>query len=127
MDVRTQLMLALNACYLCLAAPAPAAEVYTRLDIKNIQMDSLSYIALPVYEQLGALAIHRTILDRVRHFQSSGHAEMIDSLTLAFQSSSYSQGEPYAHTKRGCARPRAPLTARLPLSNRTNPVTAWTS
>ena len=50
-----QLKLCLLHTYLCLGAPAAALETYRSCDVKQIQQESFSYLALPALSQIGHL------------------------------------------------------------------------
>mmetsp|Transcript_16174 Transcript_16174/g.50500 ORF Transcript_16174/g.50500 Transcript_16174/m.50500 type:complete len:1049 (-) Transcript_16174:38-3184(-) len=81
-----QLKVLLVLIYGVLGAPGPMLQIYNKMDIKNIQHESLSYLVLDVLSSLGCHDSLHEVCQSIIQFHEEADKDGGDALSMAFHS-----------------------------------------
>ena len=86
-----QLSLALMQGLLCMGAVEGALQLYNRCAVKHVQLETLTFVALPAMAQVGGAAQAAGPMAAAARFRRDGMQDMQEAVGLAFRSDNYVQ------------------------------------
>ena len=99
-----QLTLALMQGLLCMGAVEEALQLYNRCAVKHVQLETLTFVALPAMAQVGGAAQAAGPMAAAARFRRDGMQDMQEAVGLAFRSDNYVQAAEMATFRRSLER-----------------------